>query len=442
MQNNAPGSLQDKFKDFGAAPTEPLWDSIAAKLDEDKKRRAPFWWWFIGSAAFIAVIFGVYQLGYNAGVNKNEIGLDKTESTKFSDQTAKNNLPSTAEKSNTNQADILVPPVNKQETILSDKKDVVDSKKNNLSQENRTENQKHSSDISANTSNEKDNKIKGNDVVIKQHLPTENILFDNEISNPELQKLAINDFTSRHYLNEDPSLLSEHLVQIQNPVSPRKWEIGFNIGTLKGMNSSGQNLLPDPNTSLTTADNLSQENTIAGTGLQSYSNLSESHVNIRRPLQAEITFSRSLGKRWNFQTGLGVGFFLSKNVYSSGNLTNVRSRFVSIAIPVHFNYDLVQRRRFSIYSGVGVNYEVPLFETVKTEYSNTSLESVNTKKFTSGYMISLQLNTGFRYHINEKIKLDFRPNLRYYIHQSMKGTYPALERKVWAGASVGLVWSL
>src|SRR5688500_9509524 len=70
MQNNTQGSLQDKFRDFGAAPGEPLWDSISASLDEDRKKRRAIWWWFLGAAAIVAVIVTVYQFGYKAGVNE------------------------------------------------------------------------------------------------------------------------------------------------------------------------------------------------------------------------------------------------------------------------------------------------------------------------------------------------------------------------------------
>lgn len=45
MQNNEDrGSLAEKFRDFGAAPSDALWNSISEQLGEKKKRRIAAWW--------------------------------------------------------------------------------------------------------------------------------------------------------------------------------------------------------------------------------------------------------------------------------------------------------------------------------------------------------------------------------------------------------------
>ena len=47
MQTNQPGSLKDRFENFGSAPSAGLWNAIESSLgDEKKKRRGFFWWWF------------------------------------------------------------------------------------------------------------------------------------------------------------------------------------------------------------------------------------------------------------------------------------------------------------------------------------------------------------------------------------------------------------
>src|SRR5687768_7733143 len=72
MQTDKPGSLGDKFDGFGAAPTDQLWNSIASSLDQkEKKKRGAFWWWFGGIAASVALLFGIYQLGYQAGKSES-----------------------------------------------------------------------------------------------------------------------------------------------------------------------------------------------------------------------------------------------------------------------------------------------------------------------------------------------------------------------------------
>ena len=68
MQNNKhSGSLKDTFQDFGAAPSEPIWDNIADALGEKKKRRFIIWWWFGGLAAVLAISYSTYQIGFQKG---------------------------------------------------------------------------------------------------------------------------------------------------------------------------------------------------------------------------------------------------------------------------------------------------------------------------------------------------------------------------------------
>lgn len=436
MQTNEPGSLQNKFQDFGSAPSEQLWNNIAANLDEDKKRKGAFWWWFVGAAAIVVLFFGVYQLGYNAGVSEGDSQMVKYETP----------TPITIE---TNEKipnpNIQSPNESNQQTeILSNQNNDEQNSEtitNSLNENSETEkSEHHTNNLNiAENSNVNEIDVTPNHSVIH---PIENNEPIYTLLNFEAEKFPPSEISKIKHSLSEPQLIAEPMVIIENPTPKNKWEMGFSVGTLKGFQSSNQNMLADSSASLTTFDNLDQNNSIEGTGISSFSNLSESQVNITRPLQLEMTIARDFGKRWNFQTGLSFGFLSSNNHYSSGSITNVRSRFLSIGIPIHLNYDIVQRQRFSFYSGFGANYEMPFFESVKTSYSVSALESTSTKDFTKGYMISGQLNVGFRYNLNQKLTLDFRPNLRYYIHQSMQSVYPALERKIWAGASLGLVWQL
>jgi len=444
MQTNEPGSLQNKFQDFGAVPSEQLWNSIATNLDEKKKRRGVFWWWFIGAASFVTVLFGVYQLGYNDGAKENNtvhieienqnshFGYAQCKNNKIHNETlienettSDQNLENLVKKNNDNN----LLPKNENESLKNNS--INNSAKSSDLKNINTKNKEIESTIIAETVIIRPNSIN------REASTNENFLLTNDVN-----KIPNSSFPKIEQTYSHPQLMLEPLVQIEKPTPKNHLEIGFNIGTLKGLNTNDQNLVQDPSLSLFSADNLDATNSIEGTGLASFSNLSESQVNIRRPIQFEFTIERNIKKRGHFQTGLTLGMLFSNNFYSSGGVSSVRSKFLSIGIPLHFNFDLIQRNRFSIYTGIGVNYEVPVFESVKTSYSTSALESVSTKNFTKGYMISTQVNTGIRFQINQNLKLDFRPNLRYYIHQSLKSVYPALERKIWIGASLGLVWEI
>lgn len=71
MQNNdQKGSLKNTFSDFGAAPTDGLWNVISEKLDEKKKRRFVFWWWSAGLAAVLVVGFAVWNMNQPSAADK------------------------------------------------------------------------------------------------------------------------------------------------------------------------------------------------------------------------------------------------------------------------------------------------------------------------------------------------------------------------------------
>ena len=105
-------------------------------------------------------------------------------------------------------------------------------------------------------------------------------------------------------------------------------------------------------------------------------------------------------------------------------------------------FDIIQGKRLSWYAGVGINSELPIFETVKTTYASYPAEVSKQRNFTIGYMGSTQLNTGVRCAINENIDLNVNPYFKYYFAQSVKSSVPLLKRDLWWGASVGLIWKL
>ena len=58
--------FQEKFKDFEVKPSEDVWGTIEAKLDEKKRRRIiPFWWKLSGVAAVFLIGFLISKSFYN-----------------------------------------------------------------------------------------------------------------------------------------------------------------------------------------------------------------------------------------------------------------------------------------------------------------------------------------------------------------------------------------
>ena len=58
--------FQEKLKDFEVKPSEDVWGTIEAKLDEKKRRRIiPFWWKLSGVAAVFLIGFLISKSFYN-----------------------------------------------------------------------------------------------------------------------------------------------------------------------------------------------------------------------------------------------------------------------------------------------------------------------------------------------------------------------------------------
>jgi len=78
--------FQEKFKEFEVNPSDEIWDAIAAKLDEKKKRRiVPFWWKLSGVAALLLIGFLITK-SINTNSNQTEnpvVNESKSEKTKI-----------------------------------------------------------------------------------------------------------------------------------------------------------------------------------------------------------------------------------------------------------------------------------------------------------------------------------------------------------------------
>ncbi len=71
--------FQEKLQDFEVSPSEEIWSTIEAKLNEKKKRRViPFWWNFAGVAAalLIGFLIGKSFVGTEIKPNNNPVVID------------------------------------------------------------------------------------------------------------------------------------------------------------------------------------------------------------------------------------------------------------------------------------------------------------------------------------------------------------------------------
>lgn len=114
--------FQEKLKDLEVTPPDIVWDNIEAQLNEkNKKRVLPLWWKTAGAAAIILSIAtgGFYFLN----TPSNSIPVESTIT-----NTA---IDSIKEKKNTTSPDLILIPLENQNTIVDSKKSSKEQFKNN-----------------------------------------------------------------------------------------------------------------------------------------------------------------------------------------------------------------------------------------------------------------------------------------------------------------------
>jgi hypothetical protein len=444
MQTDTRGSLRDKFGDFGAAPSEGLWNSIAASLDEDQKRRGAFWWWMLGSAAVIAVIFSVYQIGYKAGANDSDMQSGADAENEIHPATPGETYPlgnKTDELitnlDGTDQSSVSLP-----ENNLNKITDA--SQQNQLTEENERDDHENNPDQAAINNQAKTKKETGVDPGLNEDVNWDGVLSETDIPPldysfpgfPAFSKLPDNEIVRLTGTKETTMNLAQTPIEKKHPAG--FWEIGFNATTL-GSLSPGYDLNAE-----TFDTGTDTNNSVTGDTLPDAAFYSPGSAYLRRPFSAEVTLGRSLGPRVNFQTGLGIGLPRYDGYYTTGDITYENIRFVALHIPVHFTFDFINRRRFEAYTGLGINNEFPVHRkaySVAFQLVPNTFEAVESKKFGFGYQGSVQFSLGLRYRLNEKIRIDFRPNARYY-YSEKKSAIPAGSAKIWAGITAGITLAL
>lgn len=440
MQTNTPGSLKDKFGSFGAAPTEQLWDSISSSIDQkEKRKRGAFWWWFAGVAASCLLLFGIYQLGYEAGVSEKESVLVDEEIPNYN-----NKIPNSLESQNEISSDQNVANQNLDEqnhnnftTVKNDQPHQENKLNHSVNHSHETQTNMVNEDILVGLSpNEKV------ELRIDQTNSTDYILLDkttdvdltsvNKLPGSEIEKItseiALPDF------KKSPELI-ERKPESQN------WEIGFLAGAQTSFNHLDQSLSPIPTNSLT-ADQNYNESAIPGSGLESFSGVSATTGSISRPLSLSFSIARKVGYRWSVQSGLGINYLKARTTYETFDPKFIDASFFSLSVPLLAEFDFVKRKRLELSTAFGIVNEIPLYTASTTTYGALQQVPVKSHSFVNGYMCSALYNVGVSYHFNEKMKIGFYPNARYYLFQTLKSDAPVLERKLWLGANVGLIWNI
>jgi hypothetical protein len=176
---------------------------------------------------------------------------------------------------------------------------------------------------------------------------------------------------------------------------------------------------------------------------------------VRRTIGAKFHVGYRLGKRFRLTSGLfvegttyaqdkptGSSLFASSDEGSSLGLD--KYKVMSLGIPLGVEYDFIKHKRFSMGTGLNVLNEIPILE--KYNVGNSAVSSNKNgivRNFVIGYDLGFNLNLNASYALNERLRIQANPGVRWYIKQSESyALFQLPKRKAWFGGSVNLIWRL
>ena len=397
MQNK--NNLQDKFKDFGAQPTDALWDSIASNLDNKKKRKA-IWFWWIGSgfAAILALGFSLthqfntklipqHSTTINPKLKETNANTLKEGNKKTEDPTNTTIKVNTANKdilkSNSKQKVQHPSPITPIKTIIEQKNDT----KQNLKRptpsitgigKQKTEHKNtystplnlvHTTLIDVFNCADCDLKL----------IPIETRLIPQNIShNLELTPLKTSK-KSRKLEYNIHALIFTQLIKESAPTNTLDSQ-----GSTSGITYSGSNesaLLPPNNPVL---------------------------YKTTLPLVLRFGISTKLFKRFKIQSGLDFGWIYTRPVDLS---IPINSSNFTVGIPLFLDYTILNKKHFDLSTKLGVINDFSVMDYNKTLQTSTVI-------FTADYLGGVETNLSINYKINEKLKLGIGTGLKWYYYKS------------------------
>jgi hypothetical protein len=419
MQNKE--SLQNKFENYGARPTDALWDSIASKLKAKKKKKILFFWWFgSGIATIISLVFGLIFY-FNDSNNTLKLAsfntIEKYKNININLEKNTANLNNTTQQVNINKDEVVnssfesedlavdnlkrrvelntpsKPPIVKKIPNKSKSEVLPEALKANTKLYIKSETSKTGINILFD-SNERYNLIckTCNSIMNPRHIELLSTIFDQNISIYTLDKLK----------------------------KTRRFQYSLNLMTFFNIKNKEQYAVPSQTSNLD--GNFSSIN-------ESLTPSTSSQLQTSIPLSLRFGIATPLTKRFKFQTGLDVGWIRksTENPFpKSSNLT--------VGIPLFLKFNIVNRRRFDINSKVGALNDFNLLEYNKG-YPTSTLSS--TKSFLGGIEVGLS----FDYKLTEKFKIAIGTGFRTYYYQSKPILNYATNKNAFYSLNVGIIWN-
>lgn len=143
----------------------------------------------------------------------------------------------------------------------------------------------------------------------------------------------------------------------------------------------------------------------------------EEQENHQKPITIGLSFTKSLGERWSFETGLQYTLLRSSFVMGSGMNNISREQKVHyLGIPLRLSYRFADYKRFSAYCSAGVNINIPIGGTSEQKLLTDSVSmDIGSTRVKAPFQWSVNAGVGLQYRFTKNFSLYAEPTINYYI---------------------------
>lgn len=134
------------------------------------------------------------------------------------------------------------------------------------------------------------------------------------------------------------------------------------------------------------------------------------------PVTVGLSVNKNLSNRWSLETGLRYTYL--KSTFTTGEEYRIQDtqKLHYIGIPLRVSYRFANYKRFSFYSAVGIQMDIPLKGTLQTTHITDSIP-VNLDRQSLHVPLQWSVNgsIGVQYHFTPRTSFYLEPTVNYYI---------------------------
>ena len=416
MQNNdQKGSLKDTFNNFGAAPTDGLWDAISGKLDEKKKRRFAFWWWSSGLAAVLIIGFTAWNWSQPSGIQS------LTGGRQYPVHAETNSKETTIPKSGIAVAAVDSLHLHAPFALIWDPSMFPFNFMNgfNYLPSMYSSCIVYDGQFPYNMYNYNHIQFPNEIDLAKERLQADSL--------KNAQALLAKADSIALALHEDTILRSDKSQVMYSIAVTKRWKIGLFAGRSQVFAQSNP--------------------LIDGVGTNSNQSLAANNpVETRYSWDADLTVSRLIRRRWWLGTGVHFGVLGSGSIPENTDIKSGKVNYTALGVPLSIGYELYLGR-FTLTPMIGFRYDYAFRKTEEYTYKEPELSIssadaaptyVKTTETAKLNLISTCLSAELALRLRRNWNIVAKPTTQFYLYGKTDETNPNTFRKAWFGGSIGV----